>query len=66
MAGFHTKTFTVHDDYMTPKSAWENIKEYIPREATIWEAFYGDGNSGNHLKDMGFNVIHDEDDFMKK
>jgi len=65
MAGFHTKTFTVHDDYMTPKSAWENIKEYIPREAKIWEAFYGDGNSGNHLKDMGFNVIHDEDDFMK-
>ena len=27
MAGFQTKTFSKHDDYMTPKSAWENIKE---------------------------------------
>ena len=30
MAGFHTKTFIKHDDYMTPKSAWEDIKKYIP------------------------------------
>jgi hypothetical protein len=22
MAGFHTKTFIKHDDYMTPKHAW--------------------------------------------
>ena len=25
MAIFHTKTFLKHDDYMTPKYAWENI-----------------------------------------
>ena len=25
MAGFHTKTFIRHDDYMTPKYAWDNI-----------------------------------------
>ena len=41
MAGFHTKTFAKHDSYMTPKSAWENIKEYIPKDKVIWEAFYG-------------------------
>ena len=29
MAGFHTKTFIKHDDYMTPKYAWENIKQFI-------------------------------------
>ena len=29
MAGYETKTFSKHDDYMTPKSAWENIKQYI-------------------------------------
>jgi hypothetical protein len=63
MAGFHTKTFIKHDDYMTPKHAWEDIKQYIPK-VKIWEAFYGDGTSGNHLADLGFNVIHEERDFF--
>ena len=39
MASFHTKTFQKHDDYMTPKSAWEDIKKYIPTDKIIWEAF---------------------------
>jgi len=64
MAGFHTKTFLKHDDYMTPKYAWENIKQYIPKDKVIWEAFMGDGKSGEYLQDMGFNVIHDYDDFF--
>ena len=63
MAVFHKKTFMKHDDYMTPKYAWENIKDYIPKDKVIWEAFYGDGNSGNYLKELGFNVIHEEVDF---
>jgi len=65
MASFHTKTFTKHDDYMTPKSAWDNIKQYIPRDKVIWEAFYGDGTSGIHLTELGFNVIHEDIDFFK-
>lgn len=65
MAGFHTKTFTKHDDYMTPKYAWENIKNFIPKDKIIWEAFYGDGKSGEHLKDLGFTVIHKDEDFFK-
>jgi hypothetical protein len=65
MAGFHTKTFIKYDDYMTPKSAWENIKQYIPKDKIIWEAFYGDGKSGNYLKELGFNVIHEPVDFYK-
>lgn len=65
MAGFHTKTFAVHDDYMTPKTAWENIKEYIPKNKKIWEAFYGDGNSGNYLQELGFDVIHEPVDFFE-
>ena len=64
MAGFHTKTFMKHDDYMTPKYAWENIKEYIPKDKVIWEAFYGNGNSGRFLTELGFNVIHQEIDFF--
>lgn len=65
MAGFHTKTFLKHDDYMTPKHAWEDIKEYIPKDKVIWEAFYGDGNSGNYLTELGFNVIHEQVDFFE-
>jgi hypothetical protein len=65
MAGFHTKTFQIHDDYMTPKSAWEAILDYIPRDKIIWEAFYGDGKSGTFLQELGFNVIHEPVDFFE-
>jgi len=65
MAGFHTKTFLKHDDYMTPKSAWENIKHLIPKDKVIWEAFYGDGKSGDYLKELGFSVIHEPVDFFE-
>ena len=65
MAGFHTKTFIKHDDYMTPESAWINIKEYIPKNRIIWEAFYGDGKSSEYLEKLGFNVIHNQNDFFK-
>ena len=66
MAGFHTKTVIKHDDYMTPKDAWENILEYIPKDKIIWEAFYGDGKSGSHLEELGLNVIHEPIDFFKE
>ena len=65
MAGFHTKTFLIHDDYMTPKSAWENIKHIIPRDKQLWEAFYGDGKSGSYLSELGFDVIHEQIDFFE-
>ena len=64
MAGFFSKTFKKHDDYITPKYAWEHIKDYIPHDKIIWEAFYGDGASGNYLTELGFNVIHEERDFF--
>ena len=65
MAGFHTKTFIKHDDYMTPAYAWKNIEEYIPKDKIIWESFYGDGKSGTYLEEMGYNVIHEPVDFFK-
>jgi hypothetical protein len=52
MAGFGTKTFTKHDDYMTPFSAWDNIKQFIPKDKVIWESFYGNGESGTHLQKL--------------
>jgi hypothetical protein len=65
MAGFHTNTFLKHDDYMTPKYAWENIKHIIPKDKVIWEAFYGDGKSGEYLKELGYDVIHEPIDFFE-
>ena len=66
MAGFQTKTFSKHDDYMTPKSAWQNIKDYIPKDKLIWEAFYGNGDSGKYLTELGFTNIHKDLDFFYK
>ena len=65
MAGFHTKTFTKHDDYMTPTYAWDNIKHLIPPDKVIWEPFYGDGTSGDYLRELGFEVIHQDIDFFE-
>jgi hypothetical protein len=65
MAGFHTKTFLKHDDYMTPKYAWENIQHLIAKDKVIWEAFYGDGESGKYLTELGFDVIHKPVDFFE-
>ena len=65
MAGFTNDTFLKHDDYMTPFSAWEDIKEYIPKDKVIWEAFYGSGESGTHLSRLGFNIINEPVDFFE-
>jgi hypothetical protein len=65
MAGFHTKTFQVHDDYMTPKYVWENIQPFIPKDKIIWEPFFGDGTSGEYLRELGFEVIHKPIDFFQ-
>jgi len=66
MASFQTKTFTKHDDYMTPKYAWENINEYIPKDKVIWEPFMGNGKSGEYLMELGCKeVIHNDNDFFE-
>ena len=69
MAGFSTKTFDKHDDYMTPKSAWVAIDKFIPKDKIIWECFYGDGTSGQNLmllKDDFRQVIHGDIDFFEQ
>jgi hypothetical protein len=65
MASFHTKTFAVQDNYYTPKSAWEAIQDYIPLQAVIWEGFTGNGHSAEFLRDLGFEVISNEEDFFE-
>ncbi len=64
MASFHTKTFTKHDNYMTPKHAWEAVQQFIPKDKVIWEAFAGNGDSSKYLTELGFNVVCKEEDFF--
>ena len=53
------------DNYRTLKENWELIKEYIPKDKEIWEPFYCDGSSGQDLRDMGFDVHHEDEDFFE-
>ncbi|MGI9555338.1 MAG: hypothetical protein ACR2M9_00640, partial [Cyanophyceae cyanobacterium] len=57
--------FINDDDYFTPKNVWEDIKHLIPSNKEIWEPFYGDGKSGIFLQELGFKVIHENEDFFK-
>ena len=65
MATFNNQSFIKHDDYMTPKSAWQDVIDYIPKDEEIWEAFYGDGCSGKDLDELGLKVVHEPVDFFE-
>jgi hypothetical protein len=52
------------DDYSTPKHAWIDIQHIIPSNKIIWDPFYLNGTSGKHLRELGFDVIHENVDFF--
>ena len=54
-----------HNDFMTPRYLWEQIKDYIPKDKVISMPFYGDGECGLILQQMGFNVYHEDEDFIE-
>ena len=53
------------DNYYSKKEVWEKIQEYIPKDKVIYEPFYGDGKSGQYLRELGFHVIHEPIDFFE-
>lgn len=57
--------FCTEDEWMTPYDAWQNVAHLLPKDKVIWEPFYGDGNSGKFLSQLGFNVIHKKMDFFE-
>ena len=67
MAVFGTKKkVSLHDEYMTPFSAWDNIKHLLPKDKVLWEAFYGNGKSARTLQQLGFTVEGGEgEDFFQ-
>lgn len=53
------------NDFVTPKYLWEEIKEYIPNDKIISMPFYCEGSCGKDMEELGFNVIHQNEDFFQ-
>ena len=53
------------DNYSTDKKGWEIIKDYIPKDKKIWSPFYCDGKQKEYFKEMGFDIIHQDEDFFQ-
>ena len=64
MANMIMSHTTASDDYETPSALWDIILSKINTSYTIWEAFYLNGNSGEYIKNKGFNVYHENRDFF--
>ena len=52
------------DNYITNKSDWQRIKEYIPSDKKIWSPFYCDGKMKEYFTDMDFDIYHEDKDFF--
>ena len=55
----------VDDGWFTPKHAWEDTAQFIPRDTVVWEAFSGNGQSAEYLRELGFEVVCDGADFFE-
>ena len=53
------------DNYITDKQGWEIIKDFIPNNKKIWSPFYCDGKQKDIFKEMGFDIIHEDEDFFE-
>ena len=53
------------DNYATDKHGWEIIKDYIPTDKQIWSPFYCDGKQKEYFAEMGFDIIHEDEDFFQ-
>ena len=52
------------DNYITNAEDWLRIKDYIPKDKKIWSPFYCDGKQKEYFNDMGFDIIHQDRDFL--
>tara|TARA_R110002124_G_scaffold26512_1_gene95434 strand:+ start:421 stop:882 length:462 start_codon:yes stop_codon:yes gene_type:complete len=63
MALYTKNNCKIQDDYKTPIKIWRDIMDYIPKDKKIWAPFYYKGE--HTLKDLGYDIIHQEEDFFK-
>ncbi len=53
-----------NDNYITNKSGWELITKYIPKDKKIYSPFYCDGKMKTYFKELGVDIIHENEDFF--
>ena len=66
-SAFKSAGEVVNDDYFTPKHIWEQLVPLLPKDVVYWESFYSresKGSSGQYLRELGLNVIHEDIDFF--
>jgi hypothetical protein len=63
MATYSHYSPSKYDDCITPIEIWEEIEEFIPKDKKIWCPFYFNGD--HKLKDLGYDIIHEDKDFFK-
>jgi hypothetical protein len=56
-------------EYYTPDWVWDCLKDYIPKDKVIWEAFRSEEilscQSANYLRGLGFDVVNPLCDFFE-
>lgn len=55
----------IDDNYETSKEEWAKILPYIPKDKIIWSPFYCSGKQKDVFKELGFDIIHRDEDFFK-
>jgi hypothetical protein len=53
------------DNYVTNKSDWEKIIQYIPTDKQIWSPFYCDGKQKEYFAELGYDIIHEDENFFE-
>jgi hypothetical protein len=64
MATYTDYSPSKHNDFMTPKYLFEEIKDYIPKDKKISMPFYGDGMCATYMRELEFDVYHEDEDFF--
>ena len=56
-------------EYYTPNWVWDCLKDYIPKDKVIWEAFRNEHElstrAADHLRQIGFDVVNPYLDFFE-
>ena len=54
--------FSTHNDYYTPKYAWEQIQHFVSKDKVVYEAFMLNSNeqSKKYLQELGYTVVGDK------
>lgn len=52
------------DNYCTDPREWDKIRHFLPTDEKIWSPFYCDGKMKEYFAEMGFDIIHMNEDFF--